>query len=67
MRGFVAPAHPFEETLLPEEHAEGAVLPDGVLGPASLPVLVSLGLGQVLRHEVTAGDGLRAWSEWGPA
>ena len=62
-----APSHPFEESLVPEERATGVALPDGVLGPASLPVLVSLGLGQVLRHEVSAGDGLRAWSEWGPA
>jgi hypothetical protein len=62
-----AATHPFEEELVPEERAAGVALPDGVLGPASLPVLVSLGLGQALRHELIAGDGLRACSEWGPA
>jgi hypothetical protein len=61
------PFHPFEETVDPEERATGAAPPDGVLGPAALPVLVSLGLGQDLRHDVRSADGVHAWSEWGPA
>lgn len=60
------PIHPFEETVAFSERAEGAGLPEGLLGPASLPVLLSLGAGGALRHEVETLDGLRARSAWGP-
>jgi hypothetical protein len=61
------PTHPFEETTAFVEQGEGAALPEGRLGPASLPVLLSLGAGRVLRHEVATSDGFRAHSAWGPA
>ena len=44
-----------------------ADLATGALGPASLPVFVSLGLGRELRHEVRTADGVHGWSAWGPA
>jgi 3-oxoacyl-(acyl-carrier-protein) synthase len=50
-----------------EEHVSGVALPEGQLGPASLPVLVSLGLGGSLRHEISTSDGLVAASAWEPA
>ena len=62
-----APFHPFETRVEGEERATGAALPAGALGPASLPVFVSLGLGAELRHEVRTTDGLHGWSAWGPA
>jgi hypothetical protein len=58
------PSHPFEETVAFCEQVTGATLPEGRLGPASLPVLLSLGAGRELRHAVTAGDGLSARSVW---
>jgi hypothetical protein len=61
------PAHPFEETVVAAECVSGAALPDGLLGPASLPVLVSAGLGAELHHEVHTADGLHGASTWGPA
>lgn len=62
-----APSHPFEDTACAEERITGVAGYDGVLGPASLPVLVSTGLGGPLRHEVRTADGLHAWSAWDPA
>ena len=49
------------------ESGTGAPLPAGALGPASLPVFVSLGLGGELRHDVRTADGIHGWSAWGPA
>jgi beta-ketoacyl synthase-like protein len=60
------PWHPFEDVRVPEEGASGADLPEGALGAASLPVLVSLGLGGALRHGLSTRDGLHASSAWGP-
>ena len=62
-----APFHPFETRVEDAESGTGATLPAGALGPASLPVFVSLGLGAELRHEVRTADGLHGWSAWGPA
>ena len=61
------PAHPFEDTLVADERAWGARLPDGLLGPASLPVLVSLGLGAEIRHQVHTADGVHGVSTWSSA
>jgi 3-oxoacyl-(acyl-carrier-protein) synthase len=62
-----APFHPFETRVEGAENGTGATLPAGALGPASLPVFVSLGLGGDLRHEVRTADGIHGWSTWGPA
>jgi hypothetical protein len=61
------PSHPFEADQVTDERVTGVAMPDGILGAASLPVLVSAGLGRALRHEVHTDDGLHAWSEWCPA
>jgi hypothetical protein len=57
--------HPLEDAIVPQEHVSGAAYPDGELGPASLPVAVSLGLGGAVRHAVATRDGFRASSTWG--
>ena len=62
-----APFHPFETRVEGAENGIGATLPAGALGPASLPVFVSLGLGGDLWHEVRTADGIHGWSTWGPA
>jgi hypothetical protein len=53
------PADPFEEAVLPAE--TGA---DGSMGPASLPVALSLGKAGRWRHELRSRDGIVASSEW---
>lgn len=50
---------PFRETIAPREL--GA---DSAMGPASLPVALSLRGAATLRHELTARDGIHASSHW---
>jgi len=50
---------PFQESLRPLE--TGA---DPAMGPASLPVALSLGCEPMLRHEITGRDGINASSLW---
>ncbi len=56
---------PFAASPLPEQAVLGGELPDGDLGAAALPTLVSLNLGRELRHSATTRDGIRATSAWG--
>ena len=60
------PHHPLEDALTAQECAEGADLPGEELGPASLPVLLSLAGRVPVRHTVSSRDGIRASSGWGP-
>jgi hypothetical protein len=58
---------PFLSSPAPEQALEGAELPDGDLGAALLPALVSLNLGRELRHRAATRDGICARSAWGAA
>lgn len=59
-----APRHPFEEPAPLAESFEPAVALPGELGPASLPVALSMVLGQALEHRVSARDGHLGASRW---
>jgi 3-oxoacyl-(acyl-carrier-protein) synthase len=59
-----SPFHPFEDRLHYTERFEGLNGEDGELGPASLPVALSLGSHGTIRHEVATRDGIAASSEW---
>jgi hypothetical protein len=61
------PHHPFEESFVPRHQAAGADPPEGDLGPASLPALLSLNLGRAFDHRIESRDGIRASSSWEPA
>ena len=56
--------HPFEDRLHHTERFEGLTGADGELGPASLPVALSLGSHGYIHHEAETRDGIAASSEW---
>jgi hypothetical protein len=58
---------PFEAAPPAEEVVVGAEVPEGDLGAAALPALVSLNLGRDLRHRALTRDGIQARSAWGRA
>jgi hypothetical protein len=58
---------PFQERAAPRQSALGAELPEGDLGAAALPALLSLNLGRELRHHASTSDGIEASSAWGAA
>ena len=55
---------PVEAVLRPAEEFEGVKRVEGELGPASLPVTLSLNSSCLVRHHVETRDGFSASSDW---